>query len=66
MHQAKNLTWKQERFFSEYLMSGNAVLRLSGEQAIKPAILQKSATASKEIRGLEQLSYKLRRLELDG
>ena len=24
MHQAKNLTWKQERFVSEYLLSGNA------------------------------------------
>ena len=24
MHQAKNVTWKQERFISEYLLSGNA------------------------------------------
>ena len=34
MHQAKDLTWKQERFVSEYLLSGNAAeaVRKAGYQ----------------------------------
>ena len=39
MHQAKNLTWKQERFVSEYLLSGNAAeaLRRAGYQTRYPS-----------------------------
>ena len=49
MHQARKLTWKQERFVSEYLLSGNAAeaVRRAGYQT---RFLQKSATASKDIR----------------
>ena len=38
MHQAKNLTWKQERFVSEYLLSGNAPedVRRAGYQTRYP------------------------------
>ena len=38
MHQAKNLTWKQERFISEYLLSGNAAeaVRKEGYQTRYP------------------------------
>ena len=38
MHQAKNLTWKQERFVSEYLLSGNAAeaVRRAGYQTRYP------------------------------
>ena len=39
MHQAKNLTWKQERFVSEYLLSGNAAeaVRRAGYQTRYPS-----------------------------
>ena len=39
MHQAKNLTWKQERFVSEYLLSGNAAeaVRKAGYQTRYPS-----------------------------
>ena len=39
MHQAKNLTWKQERFLSEYLLSGNAAeaVRRAGYQTCYPS-----------------------------
>ena len=39
MHQAKSLTWKQERFVSEYLLSGNAAeaVRRAGYQTRYPS-----------------------------
>ena len=39
MHKAKNLTWKQERFVSEYLLSGNAAeaVRKAGYQTRYPS-----------------------------
>ena len=39
MHQAKNLTWKQERFVSEYLLSGNAAeaVKRAGYQTRYPS-----------------------------
>ena len=39
MHQARNLTWKQERFVSEYLLSGNAAeaVRRAGYQTRYPS-----------------------------
>ena len=39
MHQAKDLTWKQERFVSEYLLSGNVAetLRKAGYQTRYPS-----------------------------
>ena len=39
MHQARNLTWKQERFVSEYLLSGNAAeaVRKAGYQTRYPS-----------------------------
>ena len=39
MHQAKDLTWKQERFVSEYLPSGNVTetLRKAGYQTCYPS-----------------------------
>ena len=39
MHQAKDLTWKQERFVSEYLLSGNAAeaVRRAGYQTRYPS-----------------------------
>ena len=39
MHQAKKLTWKQERFVSEYLLSGNAAeaVRKAGYQTRYPS-----------------------------
>ena len=38
MHQAEDLTWKQERFVSEYLLSGNVAetLRKAGYQTRYP------------------------------
>ena len=45
MHQAKNLTWKQERFVSEYLLSGNAAeaVRRAGYQTRYPSDHQRRA-----------------------
>jgi phage terminase small subunit len=39
MHQVRNLTWKQERFVSEYLLSGNAAeaVRRAGYQTRYPS-----------------------------
>ena len=39
MHKAKNLTWKQKRFVSEYLLSGNATeaMRRAGYQTRYPS-----------------------------
>ena len=39
MHQAKDLTWKQERFVSEYLLRGNAAkaVRRAGYQTYYPS-----------------------------
>ena len=52
MHQAKDLTWKQERFVSEYLLSGNAAeaVRRAGYQTRYPS----EAMVLKDIRRLEQ------------
>ncbi len=68
MHQARNLTWKQERFFSEYLLSGNAAeaVRRAGYQTHYPSEVGYGLKRHPKVRTalLEAQEARARRLEI--
>ena len=68
MHQAKNLTWKQERFVSEYLLSRNAAeaLRKSGYQTRYPSEIGYGLKRHPKVRSalIEAQEARARRLEI--
>ena len=68
MHQAKNLTWKQERFVSEYLLSGNAAraLREAGYQTRYPSEVGYGLKRHPKVRTalVEAQEARARRLEI--
>ena len=68
MHQAKNLTWKQERFVSEYLLSGNAAetVRRAGYQTRYPSEVGYGLKRHPKVRTalVEAQEARARRLEI--
>ena len=68
MHQAKNLTWKQERFVSEYLLSGNAAeaMRRAGYQTRYPSEVGYGLKRHPKVRTalVEAQEARARRLEI--
>ena len=68
MHQARKLTWKQERFFSEYLLSGNAAeaVRRAGYQTRYPSEVGYGLKRHPRVRTalLEAQEARARRLEI--
>ena len=68
MHQARKLTWKQERFFSEYLLSGNAAeaVRRAGHQTRYPSEVGYGLKRHPRVRTalLEAQEARARRLEI--
>ena len=68
MHQAKSLTWKQERFVSEYLLSGNAAeaVRKAGYQTRYPSEVGYSLKRHPKVRTslVEAQEARARRLEI--
>ena len=68
MHQAKSLTWKQERFVSEYLLSGNAAeaLRKAGYQTRYPSEVGYGLKRHPRVRTalIEAQEARARRLEI--
>ena len=68
MHQAKNLTWKQERFVSEYLLSGNAAeaVRKAGYQTRYPSEVGYGLKRHPKVRTalVEAREARARRLEI--
>ncbi|MBT7203907.1 MAG: terminase small subunit [Deltaproteobacteria bacterium] len=68
MHQAKNLTWKQERFVSEYLLSGNAAeaVRRAGYQTRYPSEVDYGLKRHPKVRTalIEAQEARARRLEI--
>ena len=68
MHQAKNLTWKQERFVSEYLLSGNAAeaVRRAGYQTRYPSEIGYGLKRHPKVRAalIEAQEARARRLEI--
>ena len=68
MHQAKNLTWKQERFVSEYLLSGNAAeaVRKAGYQTRYPSEVGYGLKRHPKVRTvlIEAQEARARRLEI--
>jgi len=67
MHQAKDLTWKQERFVSEYLLSGNAAeaVRRAGYQTRYPSEIGYGLKRHPKVRAalIEAQEARARRLE---
>ena len=67
MHQAKDLTWKQERFVSEYLLSGNAAeaVRKAGYQTRYPSEIGYGLKRHPKVRAalIEAQEARARRLE---
>ena len=67
MHQAKSLTWKQERFISEYLLSGNAAeaVRKAGYQTRYPSEIGYGLKRHPKVRAalIEAQEARARRLE---
>ena len=68
MHQARNLTWKQERFVSEYLLSGNAAeaVRKAGYQTRYPSEVGYGLKRHPKVRTalVEAQEARARRLEI--
>ena len=68
MHQAKDLTWKQERFVSEYLLSGNAAeaVRRAGYQTRYPSEIGYGLKRYPKVRAalIEAQEARARRLEI--
>ena len=68
MHQARNLTWKQEHFFSEYLLSGNAAeaVRKAGYQTRYPSEVGYGLKRHPRVRtaSIEAQEARARRLEI--
>ena len=68
MHQARKLTWKQERFFSEYLLIGNAAeaVRRAGYQTRYPSEVGYGLKRHPRVRTalLEAQEARARRLEI--
>ena len=68
MHQARNLTWKQERFVSEYLLSGNAAeaVRRAGYQTRYPSEIGYGLKRHPKVRAalIEAQEARARRLEI--
>ena len=68
MHQAKDLTWKQERFVSEYLLSGNAAeaVRKAGYQTRYPSEVGYGLKRHPKVRTalVEAQEARARRLEI--
>ncbi len=68
MHQAKSLTWKQERFISEYLLSGNAAeaVRRAGYQTRYPSEIGYGLKRHPKVRAalVEAQEARARRLEI--
>ena len=68
MHQAKNLTWKQERFVSEYLLSGNTAeaVRRAGYQTRYPSEIGYGLKRHPKVRAalIEAQEARARRLEI--
>ena len=68
MHQAKSLTWKQERFVSEYLLSGNAAeaVRKAGYQTRYPSEVGYGLKRHPKVRTalVEAQEARARRLEI--
>ena len=67
MHQDKSLTWKQERFVSEYLLSGNAAeaVRRAGYQTRYPSEIGYGLKRHPKVRAalIEAQEARARRLE---
>ena len=68
MHQVRNLTWKQERFVSEYLLSGNAAeaVRRAGYQTRYPSEVGYGLKRHPKVRTalVEAQEARARRLEI--
>jgi len=68
MHQDKSLTWKQERFVSEYLLSGNAAeaVRKAGYQTRYPSEIGYGLKRHPKVRAalIEAQEARARRLEI--
>ena len=68
MHRAKSLTWKQERFVSEYLLSGNAAeaVRKAGYQTRYPSEVGYGLKRHRKVRTslVEAQEARVRRLEI--
>ena len=68
MHQAKDLTWKQERSVSEYLLSGNAAeaVRRAGYQTRYPSEIGYGLKRHPKVRAalIEAQEARARRLEI--
>ena len=68
MHQAKSLTWKQERFVSEYLLGGNAAeaIRKAGYQTRYPSEVGYGLKRHPKVRTalVEAQEARARRLEI--
>ena len=68
MHQARKLTWKQERFVSEYLLSGNAAeaVRRAGYQTRYPSEVGYGLKRHPKVRTalVEAQEARARRLEI--